>query len=300
MAHGALTMNNRKPVVGPYGRCWRDKTELGARWRVCLTDEGRAQVEAYLAKWPRPAALLKARFYPLYRGLRDSGVSEEEINAVCLGAVVAAFIRYRPGAGAKPSTVVAWAVRGDCQRELEKRVGVIGREWPASNLLSPQTDHDSPAVEPGREDPEPIEPVEPSPGPLFERLPDVLTPGQVKVLTLLYVEDLSYSQAGEVLGRSKELVRQIREAALSQLRRAYGVSTEQERAEWRAILTALSAAQARREELSAAQIALRVKLRKGRVSDHLTHLINERLVERRREGARQIRYALLRGDRGEG
>ena len=107
------------PQVGPYGRA----EQVGGRWVIRLTEEGRHEVRAFLDRCGgKPLNLLSASsFGNAIRFGKDSGLTGEEMNELCRSAVNRAVAKWRPDGGSRLTTYAVWWMRSAVQRAAEAR-----------------------------------------------------------------------------------------------------------------------------------------------------------------------------------
>lgn len=190
----------------PYART----TRAGRR----LTPAGRALAERFLAKYPRPVALLIAVRRPLYLHAA-ARFGPDEVEAACVRAVADAAVRFRgdgdPAAELPHFTeVVKWAFRSELTVMLRRGVNEPSRFYrvhvddddAAADLYNPPAA--VPAARWTDDD--------------WDRVLGPLHPRDREVIVLRYRDGLTQSEVAGRLGVSRQRIDQIEEAALAVLR----------------------------------------------------------------------------------
>ena len=196
------------PKHGPYADC--TPAGDGKRYYVRLNEEGRRALEAYLARYPYPAAMFRTLYPRLHHAL-SLELAEEDINAVCLQGVVQTFLRYDP-TRAKITTAVAYGIRGaatDAARRLKRRV--------KETSLSPfwgRTD-DGPGAEP-----EATAEVAPDRELLLSLMDRARLRRRERLILFARARGDKLHEIASCYGLCKERIRQIECVALEKLRNA--------------------------------------------------------------------------------
>ena len=177
--------------------------------------ERNAEIEAWLAVYPRPVALLKHAFRGAYRMAKFHGLDDDEINTLCLYGAVRAARLFDPARGMAFSSYVGRSLRNAVmghlyahQRDHEEREG------------RPLTSLSAPAGESGRTAADMVPDHRPSERPtdleaVVGRLIDRRVPGPPSHKLALRLRwgvgcrEHTLREAGQVVGLTKERVRQI-------------------------------------------------------------------------------------------
>jgi len=111
---------DKPPAVGPLATA--EWVAAERRWRVSLTPEGTAFVEAALAAYPKPAKLLAKAWPALTTACRAAGFSWRELSQLCRHAALKAATKYDPrhDSGANFNTYWSQWCRGVVARALSE------------------------------------------------------------------------------------------------------------------------------------------------------------------------------------
>lgn len=108
------TRRDTPPTVGPYGVA----EQVGGRWRVRLTDEGRVVVEAWLAGIADLLAWFSKCHPRTLAYARSARMTDEETAAACRRGLVTAAIKWQPGQSSLATTAAHW-MRSAVQKEAD-------------------------------------------------------------------------------------------------------------------------------------------------------------------------------------
>lgn len=108
----------KPPKIGPLVAAEWD-AKLG-EWKVTLTAAGRAELEAWLVKWPTPAKLLLKAWPSLFRRAVELGHTFEELDAECMAAVTVGMTMFEPARGFTFTNFASWRIRGDVSKLVNK------------------------------------------------------------------------------------------------------------------------------------------------------------------------------------
>jgi RNA polymerase sigma factor (sigma-70 family) len=125
-----------KCVPGPFGCYQHDERGVV---RIGLTDEGRAELERWLVKYPKPVSVLKSKAWRVYETALDVGLGLDEVEQLCFEGAVLAMGRFNPAVTAEFCTYAGWWMRGAVDKAIYKHCPYFKHGFQISSLNRPAT-----------------------------------------------------------------------------------------------------------------------------------------------------------------
>ena len=182
-----------------------------------LTEEGRAFLSAWLARWPVGCHLLLRKAHPGFYTSAVERLGVEEVNADCEEGAVKALRRWDPAIAGEFGTYAVWKMRSEVQQSLRRLGHLRYREW----LPCPEwVTEDIPARVADDRTAGLVDAVE---GALEK---DTRLTPRARELVRLRMDDpgLTYGEIGSRFGLTKQLASQSSQRTLKRIRNRVAVS----------------------------------------------------------------------------
>jgi RNA polymerase sigma factor (sigma-70 family) len=215
-------MGNKLLAHGPYGRLARDAKGWPC---VQLTEDGQSLLVKFLEEHGQRAYEAFRKVYPkTNQNCVELGYTDDDINAACLLGMVTAMTRFDPERNVLFKTYAIICMRAAVQSSLlglEHVGGGRSQQWQMQKMRRVTVQCDSGETDdllnltgddPGC-DATDI-------GDEIDKAMRFITPRQAEILRLRFWDGKTLAEVGELIGISKERVRQVETDAIQNMRKA--------------------------------------------------------------------------------